>query len=174
MIRNFLNWLFGSKKSSEKDNPNLPKLIGNDERLCRAIFSPININKNGTSIKPNAFKTPDNKDEISVNRLNFTTPHFCKTLAKKKPPTTLRNYHGFAILFLREVLEVDCTCTYTPILKPIEEINYFHSDIHIGYIPIGGVWIAEMTKKADDLSKKSRFYKDPNPSSQIWEGKELL
>ena len=82
MIKKLKNLLTSFKGFKIEFRQNIPQLIANDEKIVRSIFSPINLNKNQT-LKFNAFRPPANSDEISVNRLNYTTPSFCKALSKK-------------------------------------------------------------------------------------------
>ena len=83
MIRKYLNSLLSFLRlARKKELPKLPTEISNNERLSRAIFSPINLTASG-SLKANSFKTPAGKDEVSVNRLDFTTPFFVNPKQKK-------------------------------------------------------------------------------------------
>jgi hypothetical protein len=173
MIRRLINYLLSFLKLSKgKLFPQLPSEISDTEKLCRAIFSPINL-KNG-NLKSNSFRTPPGKDEVSVNRLDFTTSMFCKSEAKSNQTPPDRNYYGFAIINQGEVLRVDCITIYTPITTSGKE-NYFHADIKIGYIPKKGEELpSQFRKKVDDLTKKARFYKDPNLGLDTWEGENLV
>ena len=57
----------------------VPDLFEDGEKLVRIIFSPFHIDKKDpTKITHVAFRSPSGIDEISVNRLNFTTATFCK------------------------------------------------------------------------------------------------
>ena len=172
MIRKFINWLLSLRKSfkSKKiSSAKIPQLIDEKERLSRAIFSPINIDSKG-KLKSNAFRTPADKDEISVNRLEFASVNFCKAEAKKNENASMnRSYFGFAIITQNEIQNCDCTTVYTPI-----EINPYHCDIKIGYIPKKGEELpSKFRKKVDDMTKVARFYNDPNPSSTNWLGDKL-
>jgi hypothetical protein len=152
----------------------LPYNIGEDEKLCRSIYSPKNVNKQG-KLKANAFKPPCNTDEISVNRLNFTTANFCKALAKKGgDPDKDRNYFGFAIVFQKDVLSSDFRTAYSPITAPPDMVNYFHADIKIDYIAKKDEELpTRITKKIEDLISRAMIYKDPNSNSINWEGDDL-
>ena len=68
----------------------------------------------------------------------------------------------------------NCTIVYSPILKPKEKVNLFHSDIKVGFTPKKGEELpSEISKKIKDLTNFARFYKDPNPNSIEWGGQEL-
>ena len=155
-------------------NPKVPTNFNDEEKIVRSIYSPINIHKTKGTLLPNAFRTPAYIDEISVNRLNFTTASFCKKISKENQIIGERNYFGFAILLKKEIDESNCIIVYSPILKPKEKVNLFHSDIKIGYIPKKGEELpSEISKKIRDLTQLARFYKDPNPNSTEWGGQEL-
>lgn len=173
MKRRFLSLLSVFQKLFRKEElPLLPRDIGENEKLCRTIYSPINVADKG-KLRPNSFRTPSGKDEVSVNRLNFTSPTFCKIEAKRNQNPAIRNYYGFAILTQNEVLESDCETVYSPITHS-KAMNYFHADIKIGYIPAKGEELpSRFQKKVIDLTKKARFYVDPNIDSENWEGEEL-
>jgi len=158
----------------------LPKLIENNEKIARSIFSPANFNKNG-SINANTFKSPVGIDEVSVNRLSYTSADKCKQLSKRiEQPNNRRKYFGIAILNAIEIRDIDADIIYSPILVPLEERNIFHSDIIIGYIKqkvkVGEQGIplpSEISYKIKELTKKARLYKDPSPNSNEWTGSVL-
>lgn len=176
MFRKVINWLSSLKKSFNhtKETPvKIPIEIDHNERIVRSIYSPMNITKKGT-LNANAFKSPPDIDEISVNRLDYTTPDFCKNLSKKNESTN-RTYFGFAILTKNEIFKAGCDIVYSPITLPLDKINPFHADIKIGYIPQRGQQLpSEFQKKANDLTKSARLYSDPNPNSLTWDGGELI
>lgn len=61
---------------------NLPLEIENSEKIARSIFSPVNVTKS-EKLRTNAFKSPPNIDEVSVNRLDYANATICKKLSKK-------------------------------------------------------------------------------------------
>ena len=145
-----------------------------DEKIVRSIYSPKNFHKTKGTLLPNAFRTPSDIDEVSVNRLNYTDANFCKKLSKENQTIGERDYFGLAILLKNEIDKSNCSIVYSPILDPIEKVNLFHSDIKIGYIPKKGEELpSEISKKIKDLTELARFYKDPNPNSKEWNGEEL-
>ena len=148
----------------------IPNEFSDFEKIVRSIFSPINISKNGLRIQPNAFWTPAEIDEVSVNRLSYTTINFCKDHSKKiQNPIFKRNYFGFALLYPNQIYGCNAKIVYTP-----GKNNKFHSDIKIGYIPQKGQALpSEFQKKIKDLAKRAKLFKDPNPDSKHWEGKTV-
>ena len=148
----------------------IPTSFDADEKIIRAIYSPVNIHKTKGTLLSNAFRTPSDIDEVSVNRLDYTTPNFCKKMAVENQNHD-RNYFGFAILLKNQIDICSCTIMYSPILTPKEKANVFHADIKIGFIPKRGEQLpSEILKKINDLTNLARFYKDPNPSLTDWQG----
>tara|TARA_R110002167_G_scaffold121052_2_gene299298 strand:- start:3118 stop:3636 length:519 start_codon:yes stop_codon:yes gene_type:complete len=170
LLEFFKNLFFRKKDDEDK----LPFEINDDERIVRSLFSPINFNKSG-ELKSNAFRTPPEKDEVSVNRLDYTTATFCKKLSKKiENPSYDRSYFGLALLTAKEIRNSNSDVIYTPILNEKDLSNSFHSDIKIGYIPKRGEPLpAEFQLKVIKLTEKARLFLDPNPNSLNWEGEDL-
>lgn len=151
---------------SEKHH-SIPFEFEDSEKIVRSIFSPINISKDGTKLKANAFKSPTGIDEISVNRLFYTSLNFCKNISKEiQNPSGNRSYFGLALLYKEEIDQCNCDIYYTP-----NEDNAFHADIKIGYIPKRGEPLpSEFQFKVKELTAKSRLFKDTNPNSSNWDG----
>lgn len=171
MLKNLLNTFRFFKKT--KVNL-LPLEFVSTEKIARSVFSPVNVTKSDR-LRTNIFKSPASIDEVSVNRLDYTNARYLKKLSKKNENIPKRNYFGFAILLKSEISKCDVEVVYSPILEPKDKINTYHSDIKIGYIKEKGKeFPAEISYKIDKLIKACRFYKDPNPSTDNWKGKELL
>ncbi|MFN8257702.1 MAG: hypothetical protein U0W24_18550 [Bacteroidales bacterium] len=166
-LKNFLN-LF--KFCKHPDSKNISHIISNDEKIVRSIFTPINISKDQKTIKSNAFKPPADSDEVSVNRLNFTNCDFCKAISKRiEMPLSDRNYFGLALLYANEIKDCNADLEYTPKLD-----NIYHADIKIGFIVKKGEPLpSEFQQKVNNLTKKARLFKDENPKSNKWDGKEI-
>ncbi len=174
-LQKFLNILSQWFNKESKSLKKIPITFDESEKIIRSIYSPINIHKTQGTLRPNAFRTPPDKDEVSVNRLDYTNPFFCKKISKENQIIGERNYFGFALLFKKQIDLANCKIEHTPINKPKEKSNPFHSDIKIGYIPKKGEELpSEISKKISDLTKMARFYKDPNPSAMEWTGQELI
>ena len=152
----------------------IPKEISDNERIVRSIFSPIYLNKS-KKLRPSAFKSPAEKDEVSVNRLEFTNADFCKRISKEiENPEVKKNYFGLAVLHAKEIRDVDAEVVYSPILEPKSKINRFHSDIKIGIVRRKGEQLpAEFQLKVSKLSSLARLYEDTHPNDENWKGPEL-
>jgi hypothetical protein len=170
-LKNFLN-LF--KRFNSKVNNTellLPEKIHINEKIVRAIYSPINLHKNGEKLNNNFFKPKAGEDDISVNRLDYTTFVFLKHLAKIfENPEYRRNYFGFSMLKVMEIEDSGLRVIYSPLKIPVK--NPFHADIKIDYIVEKGKELpAEVNYKIKKLTEKSRLFRDPNPDSKVWNGK---
>ncbi len=179
LIKLLTSWIdFDSKNKKEMDEPKeelLPELVDNKEKIIRTIYSPSNVNPRTNKLKANVFKSPPEIDEVSVNRLDYTTPDFCKKIGRRgENPNSKRNYYGFAILNADEIRSLNSEVVYSPILEPVEKKNIFHADIKIGFNSITGVELpAEFKFKVDSLVKKARFYVDRHPLQEEWAGEDL-
>lgn len=173
--RKLLNYLSSLKFFNNKDSfPKIPKTIYDEEKIIRSIFSPINVDKSN-KLRANAFKSPPNIDEVSVNRLNHTTSDFCKRLSKKiENPENNRLYFGLALLIANVIRTLKAEVVSSPIEEPKEMFNPYHADIKIGFAYRPGDQLpAEFNYKIQKLADSAIFHIDPNPSSSNWEGDEL-
>ena len=173
-LKNFLN-LFKLSNSKGKDSKVLvPDKISDEERIIRAVYSPINLHRNGKKVNNSFYKPRAGEDEISVNRLDFTTPMFLKKLAHLfENSSERRSYFGFSLLIASEIEDCKLRTVYSPLKEPIK--NPFHADIKIDYVVKRGVQLpAEISHKIKNLTGKSRFYSDPNPDSKEWNGDKLI
>lgn len=154
---------FSKNKNVEK----LPHEFSEDEKIVRSIFSPINLKKDGTGLKPNAFRPPAGIDEVSVNRLSYTNTDFCKRHGKSiENPSARRSFFGLALLYVNQILSTGSEIKYTP-----KSDNIYHADIKIGFIPVKGQPLPpEFQKKVKELTEKSKLFRDNNPSSNSWGG----
>ena len=171
-LKNLLNTFkfFSKRRATIK----LPNEFEHSEKIARSIFSPINVTKSG-ELKTNTYKPPANSDEISVNRLNYANATICKKLSKKiESPTKNRNYFGLAILLVSEIRKSKADIIYSPINHHKENVNPYHSGIKIGFkVKKGEELPSEISYKIKEMTKTSRFYKDPNPQLEEWTGEEL-
>ena len=156
------------------------------DKIARTIFSPFNFKKNKqnlftkATLNKSAFETPPDIDEVSVNRLDYTTSHNLKYLSKliDIPTDDNRNYCGIAIIDVSEIISVNANIVYTPTY--IDNVNIanfpnpFHSDIKIGYVKERGTPLPqEYSYKANKMTEICRYYPDPNPNEENWVGDVL-
>lgn len=153
-------------------SPSIPATFENTERMVRVLYFPKYVKKDEKSIRSNAFRTPAGIDEVSVIRLEYSSPDFCKSHGKNnEKPKEERTYFGLSVLKVDEIRSCGADIKFTPDLS----YNPAHSDITIGYTPIKDVQLpAEFQFKVDELARKARLYKDPDVSQSTWIGNELL
>ena len=149
----------------------IPNEIPDSERIVRIIYSPMNIKEKTNRIKSNFFVSPKNKDEVSVLRLDYTTPDFCKELGKKnQSPDKMRSYYGLARIDASEIRSVRADVIASGI-KHVE----VHADIVIGEIVTEDMPISkEGAFKQKQMAKMARSYPDPDIDNTRWTGLELI
>ena len=147
----------------------IPDEISDEEKIVRSIFSPINIKKD--KLQKNAFRPPVDSDEISVNRLNYTSADFCKKLGKESEnPDARRSFFGLGLLYAKKIRDSEADVTYTP-----QPDNKYHADIKIGHVCKRGEPIpTEIQHKIFNLTKQAQLFIDPNPNSNKWEGEDVI
>lgn len=162
----------------------VPKDIKEEEKIAKVIFTPLNINAKG-NVKPNAYRV--RTDDLSVNRLDYTTLNYCKRLGvridkeskESAKPIKDKNFYGIALLFVSEIRKL-AEIYYRPIIWPIKHINKAHAEIQVGYSTLlgaGQVSSAEYNYATDELAKMARLYIDEKNNLKMWESenaKEIL
>jgi hypothetical protein len=146
----------------------IPQTIDESEEIVRVLLSPIHINKSD-EIKPYAFQPPANSEDISVNRLSYTTLYICK-----KQGLIMQNdrnsFWGLGIMKAQNIKQVGFDIEYSPIQNhPQYADNLAHADIKIGYIKQEGEPLPiDITLKIKELIRLTQLEKDPNPTLEIW------
>lgn len=170
IISQIYNWIL-TLFSSESNNADIPSKIDDQEILVRILFSPNYVTADGTRLRPSAFRSPALIDEVSVNRLQFCSPSFCKVQGKQMhAPTHKRSYFGLGVIRTSEVRQTKANAIYTP-----KQDNTAHADIQVGFICQKGEQLpAEYQLKINEMSRVARLYKDPNIEVDHWTGPELL
>ncbi|MFV8321806.1 hypothetical protein ACNQGI_02710 [Flavobacterium sp. LS2R12] len=124
----------------------------------------MNFNKSG--LRGNAFRCK--RDDLSVNRLDYTTLNFCKRQGiklEKSSNMPNKRFYGIALLFALEIRSLASI-----IFRPVKG-NKAHAEIVTGHIQgeVGEVSSAQYNYMTDELAKKSRIYIDENLTSNWWE-----
>ena len=171
-ILKFLKNIFTRSKKLESSSIKISSSFEELEKITRSIFSPVNIKKDD-SLRNNSFTTPSGKDEISVNRLDYTTPDFIKKLGKLiSNPEHNRSYYGVAVIDVGEIYECKSDIVYSPTeIKFTDTVvqNPFHSDIKIGFEKeVGKPLPMNFAYKVEQMVNRSRFYKDHHPHEAEW------
>lgn len=148
----------------------IPQTINESEEIVRVLLSPIHINKID-EIKPYAFQPPANSEDISVNRLSYTSLNICK-----KQGLIMQNernlFWGLGIVSVKNIKQVGFDVAYSPIQNHSQYAdNLAHADIKIGYMKKEGEPLPiDITLKIKELIKLTRLEKDPNPNLELWNG----
>ncbi|GIJ96875.1 hypothetical protein CAPN001_14440 [Capnocytophaga stomatis] len=150
------------------DLHNLPDDISDEENIARFVFSPINVNPKSNKLKPNCFRPPAGLDEISVNRYDYTTASFLKSLALKMQ-TDKKEFFGLGIVKANKIRGNEFEVVYTPI-----ELNPYHSDIKIGYTAVKNEELpAEISYKLRKVLEETKLFIDRNTIDNEWLGDEI-
>lgn len=173
MIKAFYYFLNKLKPSEIKERniveeiPIIPNEVSDEENVVRAIFEPNDIAKKTNTLKYIAFRSPPERDEVSVTRLQYSTPTFCKSHAKSINRQGA-NYFGLAVI---NVLEIRNTEINGDVVSTPMESNPAHADIKIGFIPLKGEQLpSEIRYRLDKLADKARLYPDKNKEISEWIG----
>ena len=147
---------------------NIPNSFEKGEKLTRIIFSPFHIDTKNNKLKPAAFKSPSEKDEVSVTRINYTDAHYCKREGKKMESPE-KVFQGLATISYEKVIELGAFVRVTKL-----ETNPFHADIYYGIVLKRGESApAELNLILKNISQTAIFFKDINPNSETWEGNDI-
>lgn len=143
----------------------VPIDVNDRERVVRGVYHKMNFDKNN-QLKSNALRSPANKDEISVVRLEYCNINFCRNHFKKieRSDGDYRKYYGFFHLFVHEIRSVQSDVIST------QEAFKEHADIIHNYIEIQNQELPlKIRIKIDQLLilAKKRLKQDPDPSS-LW------
>ncbi len=151
----------------------IPNWINDREKIVNIVFSPLNFRANG-ELKANAFKGQKGRDDLSVNRLDYTTLNFCKRQGLKLEENSKikdKKFFGIALLFAVEIRKLA-----NIISSPIRGFNgnRAHAEIQTGYIlNEGEAAPAEYNYLTDELAKKSRIFRDENVKSKKWRANNI-
>lgn len=159
-------WIKRQKK------PVIPAIVSDEERLVRFIMSPLHFKKG--KLRSNAFNPSVNTDEISVDRLDYSSVEECKIRAHKmdsKDSSPQKRYSGFCLLNK----SIARRCGAKDVRWSPTKDDPVHSDIIMPMpradknTPIP----AEILEVTDNLLEQSRYYADPHPEAKGWTGEPL-
>lgn len=151
---------------------NVPSEIKDEEKIVKVIFNPLNVNKKG-GLKPNTFRCPN--DDLSVNRLNFTTLDLCKCQGielEKKASIEIasqKKFFGIALIFAKQIRSFSIRILYKPVFG-----NKAHAEIVTGVRrEIGEAMPAQYIYLTEMLADASRIYKDSDTKKRKWISNEV-
>jgi hypothetical protein len=149
----------------------IPTSVAATEKIVRGIFTPLYFDEKKSKIKATAFRSPPEKDEVSVLRLDYTTANFCKKhcVEKLQNPSSQKTYYGLAVFYASKVYDIKAKFNYTPL-----ENLPMHVDISFGYVAIKGEPLpVELRIMIDELIENVKFHKDVYINSETWDCGEL-
>ncbi|WP_295990878.1 hypothetical protein [Rugamonas sp.] len=142
----------------------IPRNIADDEILVRAILSPYHLKKN--KLSPQAFASPPERDEVSVNRGRYVACWLAKAYAKRwvqlpadVPP---KMYTGLALISARAIRRLGSEVVDT------REEYMGHADLKHGLVRSRGEALApDLRKKYDErlkqMAAEATYLKDQAP-----------
>jgi hypothetical protein len=184
-------------------NKHVPRVIGEDETLVRAVLSPMHFDFKKKRLKPNSFY-PSKKDGgggVSCYRLAYTNQNFCKAHAKS---LMYGQYIGLFVFPKNVLIELaqkivaefsEEAFTPTVIATPLDESGEYippdkdvytdtpglpmHAEVvfdNFSGWPDGEPYPQAIRKFANSLVNMliNSFYIDPKPELLEWEGPELF
>ncbi len=147
----------------------IPVSIDDKERIIRTIFSPYHYDKKKNKIKPGAFSAPKGSNEVSVDRLDYTTIDICRSKARSMESEG-KSYMGVAVSLAMDIRSVDGVRIES---SPLED-NKCHADILYDFVVNKGeVCPPDKSHKIKLLADKFRMFLDSDTSSEKWMETEL-
>lgn len=150
----------------------VPSEIKDEEKIVKVIFNPLNLNKKG-DLKPNTFRCPN--DDLSVNRLNYTTLDLCKCqgidLEKQatKEMASQKKFFGIALIFAKQIRSFSIRILYKPVFG-----NKAHAEIVTGVRgELGEAMSADYIYLTEMLANTSKVYKDSDTKKRKWVSSEV-
>jgi hypothetical protein len=167
-------------------------VIDTDEILVRGILHPFFYSQSKKRLKETAFLPPSNAHTVSLNRLRYTNPQFCKQHAKtiNFPNNT---YCGLVTIVVKDIDAVSEKFEQEKavvIASPMDENkNYIDTTITKVYIDNLGLPMhcdltyqilnpplepynpqTRLRKMASEIVKSAKYYEDSSPNDDLWEG----
>jgi hypothetical protein len=151
----------------------LPTEIAAGEKIVRAIFFPPHIDRRKNRLKPAAFRSPPDIDEVSVIRHTYMGSDFCKVKAKeiahRSPSIT---YVGLAALRAQDIRATGST------IHDSREEFCGHAHISHGVVlprdePLNSEENMFVTERCRALVAIAQYYTDPNPAADLWTGETI-
>lgn len=149
----------------------IPVLVDDSEIIVRVIYEPTHLKNKNLALRNQAFRSPAEKDEVSVTRLDYSNATFCKSYGKKhEAPANKRTYYGLAVLRVSYVRSLEANVLGTAL-----EDNPAHADITIGYVAQKGVQLpAEYSYMVEEMASAANIFPDPDIPNPEWTGNDLI
>jgi hypothetical protein len=133
-------------------------MIADTEKIVKAIFFPQHIDVRKNRLRPAAFRSPPDTDEVSVIRHTYMGSNFCKVKAKeiahRRPTIT---YVGLAVLLAEDVRATGST------IHDSREEYCGHAHISHGVVvprdePPNSELNMVVTERCRALGEQARYY----------------
>lgn len=150
----------------------IPVEIDNEEQIIRFVLSPVHVRPGKDKLKRSVFRPRAGTDLVSVARLNYFGGDNCK--AKAKEVSTTQKYVGLA-----RVLTTDIRAAGSNVEDAREGYYVGHAHLLHGFVvpeddPPDPVLMKQLDDRCDALLDKAKYFPDPNPDEEKWEGGDLL
>ena len=148
-----------------------PRKVADAETIIRGICSPFHVSGAG-KLRPEAFKPPAGRIDVSVMRMDWIGVEACRNHAKSLD-SEQKTYRGLAAIAARQIRATGADVIDT------REVFYGHADIHV--VPASGdgeplpardLYSQRSQMKA--LARLANYFPDPNPSAETWCGPTVL
>ncbi|HTV46163.1 MAG TPA: hypothetical protein VMF05_12685 [Stellaceae bacterium] len=150
-----------------------PREIAAAEVIARGVCSPYHVAKNG-KLKPDLYRSPPDKDEVSTMRADWIGADVCKQRAKTlENPVENKVYRGLAVLSAMQIRQQGSDVIDT------REVFDGHSDIKHGIVERGGgdpppaAQLIILRNRWKTLAECANYFLDPEPQSITWTGPPL-
>jgi hypothetical protein len=149
-----------------------PVDVANDEAIVRGICTPFHVASNGR-LKPEAYKSPPDKDEVSVIRLGWVGADTCKRKARElEDPAGSKIYMGLAVISAKQIRDEGAN------VHDSRHVFMGHADIKYGVtqqkgIPLPPEVLKQLRSRHKNLANTAEYYPDPFPELDGWKGPSL-
>jgi hypothetical protein len=150
----------------------IPNHVADDERIVRAIYSPVHLDQKLTRLRPSAYEPPPGTDELSVMRLEYLGARASKRHARRiENPQKNRTYRGFAVLRVSRIRATNMS------VEDSRQEFCGHADIRLlldalknrqAKEPLSATDGKRLKELKDYLLASSKYVADPKPRSSRW------
>lgn len=150
----------------------LPIEIADAENVVRVILCPSHVKVGSNVLKPAAFRSRANTDEVSVVRQTHMGSDFCKQKGLSIQKLSITEYSGLA--FVKAKAIKDCGSS----VRDSREEYCGHAHISHGVVlepnePPQSDLNRFITERCRNILKATVYYPDPDPIAPIWTGPDF-
>lgn len=149
----------------KNDMDTLPLDVSDDERLARAVFYPLHLDKKG-KLKKEALKAPTGRRDVSVNRLRALDADACK--ARSKAIRNPGEFKGFAAFVAGSIRDFG-----SEVVDSREEYLGHADIVHPIALEKGVPAPPEFNQRLREMALRARYFPDSDPESDCWSGEDF-